>query len=427
MALASMMSASALMAERTEFTNVTFDFQNKKVAEGTIAVGQAMTFSDETGYGYDFGAGWDGKSNVPFFFSVNVPDGNYRVTVTLGSKKKAGMTTVRAESRRLFVDGQTTAKGKTATCSFIVNKRNLEYKDESGKVQKVKVKERELTKRNWDEKLTLEFNGDAPCVQQVKIEKVDCPTIYLCGNSTVVDQDYEPWASWGQMITRYLDSEVAVANYAESGETAEGFIQRGRLAKILSVMKEGDYIFVEFGHNDQKTDNKVGNGAFYNFQHNLKVFYDQARARKAQLVLCTPTRRRVFDANGKIQDTHKDYPEAVRFMANRESIPMIDLQEMTKVMYEAWGDSTSTHALVHYPANTYPNQPKALADNTHFNPFGAMQIAKCVLQGIKDLKLPLAQHILGDFTGFDPAKPEVWSEFKWNDSPFTEMEKPDGN
>ena len=423
-----LMSLPAMMQARTEFTQAVFDFSTPKDKGEVLAVTPQTTFDEERGYGYDFGRGWDGKSAAPFYFSVNVPDGNYRVTVTLGSKKRAGETTVRCESRRLFVWNEATAKGKTYSKTFVVNKRNTKYIDEKGNETAVKIKPREKTKLNWDDKLTFEFNGDAPCVQRIEIVKDDqVPTMFLCGNSTVVDQDNEPWASWGQMITYYLDDQIAVANYAESGETATSFRAAGRLAKIVSLMKEGDYIFMEFGHNDQKSDSKVGNGAFYSFQHELKYFVDYARQKGAQAVFCTPTRRRHFDDNNRIKDTHLDYPEAVIFMADREGLPYIDLQRDTKIMYEAWGPETSKHALVHYPAGTWPGQDKAFADDTHFNPFGAMQIAKLVLKGIQEKVPALAGHVLSAFDGIDPAHPADWQSFKWANAVNSEVEKPDGN
>jgi lysophospholipase L1-like esterase len=411
-------------AERVERTEYQFDFVNKKPAAGVIAVNSSTIYADSIGYGYDLQPAWDGKSNAPFYFSVNVPDGNYRVTVTLGSKRKAGVTTVRAESRRLFVESEATAKGKSVTHTFVVNKRNVWINDK----ERVKIKDREKTKLNWDDKLTLEFNGDAPCVQSIRIERDDTvPTVFLCGNSTVVDQENEPWASWGQMITRFMDDKVAIANYAESGETADGFIGRGRLKKLLTVMKPGDYIFMEFGHNDQKQDGRmVGAGAFYSFQHQLKIFIDEARKRGAQPVLVTPTMRRAFE-NGVNQATHKDYPEAIHFVAEREQLPLVDLQAMTKTFYEALGEEPSKHAFVHYPAGTYPGQTQDFADNTHFNPYGADEISKLVLLGIQKAGLPLADHINADFKGFDPAHPDDFTTFHWNDSPFVEIEKPDGN
>ena len=156
---------------------------------------------------------------------------------------------MRAESRRLFLENISTRKGEFLTYRFTVNKRNTIISDG----EKVQIKEREKNKLNWDDKLTFEFNGDAPCLASLKIEPVnDVVTVFLAGNSTVVDQDNEPWASWGQMIPRFFDEHVCFANYAESGERADTFIKAGRLKKALTQMKEGDYMFIEFGHNDQK-------------------------------------------------------------------------------------------------------------------------------------------------------------------------------
>jgi hypothetical protein len=149
-------------------------------------------YTDELGYGYDVTSAPDKKNpSTPFYFSVKVPDGNYRVTVKLGGKKNSD-TTVRAEGRRLMMDHVTTKNAKdTQDVTFVVNKRSTLIED--GKY--VKIKDREKDYLAWDEKLTLEFNGPLPAVRNIHIEKVDVPTIYLCGNSTVVDQNYEPWAS----------------------------------------------------------------------------------------------------------------------------------------------------------------------------------------------------------------------------------------
>ena len=327
-----------------------FDFtSDKKVKEGYTKVTSGTLFNEEQGYGYDLQPAWDGKSNQPFFFSVNVPDGNYKVTVTLGSKDSAGNTTVRAESRRLFIENLPTKKGETLVESFTVNKRNMYI---NGK-QKVKIKPREKNKLNWDEKLTLEFNGDAPRITSLVIERTDkVPTIFLCGNSTVVDYDNEPWAAWGQMFPRWFTDGIAIANYAESGESANTFIGAGRLKKALTQMKKGDYLFMEFGHNDQKQKGP-GKGAFYSFMYNLKIYIDEARSRGAYPVLVTPTQRRRFDKNGKIMHTHLDYPDAIRWLAEKENVPLIDLNEISRTLYEAMGEDGSKHAFVHYPANTY--------------------------------------------------------------------------
>ena len=412
--------ASSLLAQAQTFK---FDFSSdKKEQKGFTKITPSILFNNDSGYGYDFQPAWDGKSNAPFFFSVNVPDGNYRVTVTLGSKDSAGSTTVRGESRRLFIENLDTKKGELVTETFTINKRNTVIKGN----QKVKIKEREKKKLNWDDKLTLEFNGDAPRLSSLVIERVDkVPTVFLCGNSTVVDNDNEPWASWGQMIPHFFGTDVCIANYAESGESANTFIGAGRLKKALSQMKKGDYLFMEFGHNDQKQKGP-GKGAYYSFMTSLKTFIDEARARGAHPVLVTPTQRRSFDSTGHIRDTHEDYPEAMLWLATKENIPLIDLNEMTRTLYEALGTETSKRAFVHYPAGTYPGQTKAFEDNTHFNPYGAYQIAQCVIEGMKKAVPELAKHLKID-PAYNPAHPDDVNTFHWNESPFTEIEKPDGN
>lgn len=314
-------------------------------------------YSDVRGYGYDFVPTPLKGGKKPFFYSVKVPDGNYLVTVTLGGKKQAGVTTVRAENRRLFVQRLVTKKGQFVEQSFVVNKRTPRISDGDS----VKIKDREKDYMTWDDRLTLEFNGDTPLCQSIRIRPAadSVVTVYLCGNSTVVDQSREPWASWGQMIPLFFDTGIAIANYAESGETAGSFIGRGRLRQAVSKMKAGDYVFIEFGHNDQK-ESGAGKGAYFSFVTNLKTIIDEARNKGANLVLVTPTSRRQFDDNGRIKDTHGEYDDAVRWLAKKENISLIDLTQMTAVLYEAFGTENSKKAFVHYPANTFPGQTKAL-------------------------------------------------------------------
>ena len=419
-----LLALGLLVALGAEAQSFKFDFTTgKKVKEGYTKITPADRYSDEKGYGYDLIASPEEKSTAPFFFSVSVPDGNYLVTAVVGNKRMAGITTVRGESRRLFFENIETKKGELKPCTFVINKRNTHISDE----EDVRIKPRERHKLNWDDKLTLEFNGDAPQLCELVIERVEnVPTIFLCGDSTVVDQDNEPWASWGQMITRFFGEGIAFANYAESGECANTFIAAGRLKKALSQMKAGDYIFMEFSHNDQK-QRGPGKGAFYSFMTSLKTFIDEAHARGAHPVLVTPTQRRSFDEKGKIRDTHADFPDAIRWLAAKENIPLIDLHQMTRTFYEAMGVEPSKKAFVHYPAGSYPGQNRPMADNTHFNPYGAYQIAKCIIEGMKKIDLPILEHLREGYTAYDPAHPDKVEDFKWNDSPFTEIEKPDGN
>lgn len=373
----------------------------------------------------DLSKAQNAKSNAPFTRNIEVPDGNYKVTVVLGSKKKAGKTVVRAENRRLMVDEVATKKGQFKTVEFVVNKRTPEI--EKGK--RVKVKDREKNYNTWDNAINLEFTGAAPAVKEVKIERdTTATTIFLCGNSTVVDQPYEPWASWGQMIPRWFGPEVAISNNAESGLTAGSFLGSYRLDKILTMMKKGDYVICEFGHNDQK-EKMAGAGAWYNFSYNLKVFIDKVRAKGGNIIFVTPTQRRRFDdaTHSKILETHGDYPDAMRAVAKREGVPVIELHDMTRTFFETLGYENSKKALVHYPANTFPGQDKPLADNTHFNPYGAYEIAKMVVMGMKQLNLPIVKYLRSDWKDFNPAQPDDYNKFVWYNSVQQDVTKPDGN
>ena len=210
---------------------------------------QQPQYSDAIGYGYDVMTAPTKESQKPFFFSVKVPDGNYHVIVTLGSSKRKAQTVVRAESRRLLLEQTTTDKGKFKTYTFVVNKRSPLIDGNTNVV----LKPREKDYLDWDNRLTFEFNGPTPAVKTIDIRPdTTAVTIFLCGNSTVVDQAKEPWASWGQMIPRWFDASIAISNHAESGLSATSFINQRRLDKVVSMMRSGDYVLCEFGHNDQK-------------------------------------------------------------------------------------------------------------------------------------------------------------------------------
>ena len=159
----------------------------------------------------------------------------------------------------------------------------------------------------------------------------------------------------------------------------------------------------------------------------MKIFIDEARAKGAYPILVTPTSRRRFDENGKSVNTHGDYPDAVRWVAAKENVPLIELNGMTATLFNALGVDNSTKAFVHYPAGTFPGQTKALKDNTHFSTYGAYEVAKCVIEGMKKADLEIVKYLRPDYKGFDPAQPDSFESFKWNLRSFTENEKPDGN
>ena len=390
---------------------LTFDFDLTK---------SLPAYNEADGYGYDV-LPVPKESGVPFYFSVRVPDGNYLVRVELGGRKQSS-TTIRAEGRRLMIEkAETRGKKETLTVAFVVNKRAPLIEGD----KLVKIKDREKGTLTWDDRLTLEFNGANPSVKSIHIEPApDVPTIYLCGNSTVVDQCYEPWASWGQMITRWFGPQVAISNHAESGLTARTFIGSYRLDKILTTLKAGDYVFVEFGHNDEK-EKRPGDGAWYHYQYELKRFVDMVRGKGAEIVFCTPTQRRAFEDNKMtLKNTHGDFPAAMKQVAEREQVPLIDLNLMTKTLFETLGFEGSKQTLVHYPKEMYGRE---LADNTHFNPYGAYEVAKCVVMGMKQLGLPMVKYLREEWQDFDPSHPDDVTLFEWFPSSMVDMVKPDGN
>jgi lysophospholipase L1-like esterase len=191
-------------------------------------------------------------------------------------------------------------------------------------------------------------------------------------------------------------------------------------------MRPKDYVFIEFGHNDEKIKGE-DNGAWGLYTHSLKEFITKFREKGGIPILVTPTQRRAFNDDGSLKPTHGDFPDAMRKVAIDLQVPLIDVTKMTTDMYESWGDEPSRKAFVQYPANTFPRQTEKLEDNTHFNSFGANEIAKCVVQGIKDLKLDIAQYLKPDLPTYSPKKPDNFSDWTLPRSIRFENTKPDGN
>jgi lysophospholipase L1-like esterase len=419
-------------------TSYKFFFGAGKTAKDFIKVDPSTTYSKETGYGFDFGtkpvsidrggrnplkAGFC-TSEKPFYFSIYLPEGNYNVTITMGDTKGASITTVKTESRRLMLEKVQTKPGKFETRTFTINTRIPQI---AGIDEKVGLKPRELNKLDWDDKLTFEFSDLHPCIATLEITKVeDAITVYLAGNSTVVDQDEEPWASWGQMIPKYFKQGVAISNQAESGLSLGSFLGTKRLKKVLSTMKAGDYLFIEFGHNDQK-EKGPDDGAFKSYSERFRTFISETRNKGGIPVIVTSTNRRTFGEDGKLTNSLGDYPDAARQIAKELNVPLIDLNAMTKTFYEALGSDNSKKAFVIYPANSFPDQPQAFNDNTHFNGYGAYELAKCIIEGIKANNLGITRFLVDGLTTFNPAMPDNPDTFSLPRSPKSSVVKPDGN
>jgi len=384
-----------------------FAFGAGKTAPDAIQISPANRYSPALGYGFEPGANLIAEpqaisSTNPFYFSVKLPEGNYRVTATLGDQAGDSSTTVKVELRRLMLEKIRTTPAKMAERTFMVNLRTPLISASNH----VHLKAREQTSEiwDWDDKLTLEFNGSRPCVSGLRIEKAEVPTVFLIGDSTVCDQPAEPWNSWGQMLPRFFKPEIAVANHAESGETVADSLRAQRFEKIFSLLKPGDYLFVQFGHNDQKS--KAAD-ALEVYQSDLKAVVERTRKLGGTPVLITSMERK----GGLDHDTLAGYPDAVRAVAKTEGCALIDLHAMSRILYHALGNDLGL----------------AFQDGTHHNNYGSYELAKCVVAGIKQAGLPLAKSIADDFGDFDPAKPDPVAAFEIPPSPMVSKEKPLGN
>ncbi len=409
---------------QTARTGLKFRFGTEAAGPGVSRVAPDSLYTSTLGYGFEPGAKLtagkpEGKgaarsgyctSDQPFYFSVALPEGNYRVTVTLGDPKNASSTTVKAELRRLMLENVSAAPGAVVTRSFTVNVRTPALP--GGGAVRLKTREKTSELWNWDEKLTLEFNGSHVCLHSLDIVPANpVKTLFLLGDSTVCDQPQEPWNSWGQMLPRFFGTDVAVANHAESGESLRSALGAKRLDKVVSAMKPGDYLFIQFGHNDMKEKGE-GVGAFTTYKASLKHFVAEARKHGGLPVLITPMHRKSLDADGKVTNTLGDYPEAVRQAAKEENVPLIDLNAMSKTLYEALGRQ---------------NIGKAFQDGTHHNNYGSYEMARCIVEGIRQNHLALAPFLAADVLPFDPAHPDSPETFQMAVSPGSTTLKPDGN
>jgi lysophospholipase L1-like esterase len=428
-AIAVLLTFISLYIKGQNEINYKFSFGPDNVP-GYIRVDPLRTYSPETKYGFDFGTypntvdrGGNNTvrsgfctSHEPFFFSVALPEGNYDIRIITGDMRDSTFTTVRTESRRLLFERIVTLPGRFRVLEATVNLRVPEI---AGTNDRVIKKPRELYKLDWDEKLTFEFTDSRPCICSLEITRSDkAVTIFLAGNSTVVDQDDDPWASWGQMFPRFLRKGVAVANHAESGLSLGTFVSSNRLRKILSLARPGDYLFIEFGHNDQK-EKGPDDGAFKSFSERMRLFVNEFRKAGGIPVIVSPANRRSFGNDGKIINSLGEYPEAAKLVAKEMNVPFIDLNNMTKILYESLGNEESKKLFVIYPANSFPWEPNALNDNTHFNSYGAYELAKCIIRGISGNNLGIEKFLVKGYIQFDPSKPDDYPSFSLPVSPHS--------
>ncbi len=371
-----------------------FEFGPAKPDTVAFAVADYDVYTIEKGFGFDYGTA--PGADTPFFFSVKVPEGNYRVTITLGDAAGESDTTIRSESGHIHGVNVRTESGRFETRTFYANVRRPEIQPPAppnapGEPKVHMFLRGEAEARHWDEKLTIEFNGQRPRVASLKIVKDDrVPTLFMAGDSTVGDPRRGPGGNWPTQLCQFLKPEIAVCNSAEGGETSKSFITGQRFDKVLSQMKAGDFFLIQFAHNDSKPQwPQSYTEPATSFKAYLGVYLAETKRRGATLVLVTPMERR---SNG---DTVGPWARAMREFAQENNVPLIDQWAMSKEMWTALG----------------PKVSDAFADQTHLSGYGGYLLAKNIVRGIKAGVPALAKFIVDDYRDMDPSQPEPAPEY----------------
>ncbi|MET9892966.1 rhamnogalacturonan acetylesterase [Streptomyces sp. NPDC006465] len=223
-------------------------------------------------------------------------------------------------------------------------------------------------------------------------------TVHIAGDSTAAQKyaDAAPETGWGMALPFFLGQDIAVANHAVNGRSSKSFIDEGRLGAILEVIRPGDLLLVQFGHNDEKTaDPTRYTEPWTTYQDCLRQYLDGARAKGARPVLATPVERRKFDADGNAVPTHGDYPVSMRALAADEHVALLDIQALSITLWQRLGVEET---------KKYFNWTTTEQDNTHFNPPGAIAVARLVAAGL------LHRRVLAprDVRRLDAEIPESW-------------------
>jgi len=218
--------------------------------------------------------------------------------------------------------------------------------------------------------------------------------IFTIGDSTMATKKPEvfPETGWCQVLPEFLDNTVTVHNHAVNGRSSKSFIDEGRWQLVLDSLQPGDVLFIQFGHNDQKeNDSTRYTSPRGTYSENLERFVNEARSKGAEPILFTSIVRRKFDEDGKLVDTHGDYPSAVRQVAQKLNVPLVDLQKLTENWINKLGDEGSKAMYLYIEPNE--NYPEGRKDDTHLSVEGAKNVARLAMEECKRQKLDFSDRI----------------------------------
>ena len=325
----------------------------------------------------------DAKSNSTFrqfdWSDDSLGAGNYDVSIPLGNPKRETVNFIKFAGRRLAADRIVTQPGETVNYTF------------TARVPDPFTKNRGLELSVF----TCGVNDETHVLEPQVIPAPNAHTIYLCGDSTVTDQQKEPWGSWGQILPAFTKRGWAVSNFARSGLALKTFEGEGRLKRIFEHLRKGDWVVIQFGHNDQKI---AGEEPENGYTRRLNDWIDRIRAKGASVVLVTPVERRRFDENsGEHQGkTLAGYAEAVKSVAAAKKVPLIDLNDASYRMHAKMGAKGSMKIQCN-------NRGKI--DNTHHNIYGAYEMARIVAAGLAEIPT-VKDAIREQYRSFNPENPD---------------------
>ncbi len=311
------------------------------------------------------------SGTAPIKCSFSVAPGNYDVTVELGSTTKAANTSVSVEARRQILDPVSTTAGQIVRTTATVNVRSPEGQPtgQGG---------------NGTPGLQITFSGTAPAIGALAVTPATAPLVaYLAGDSTVCDQPTAPYTGWGQYLPTRLRNGAVVANYGDSGESSGSFLSNSALfPRMKPLIRSRDLVFIQLGHNDKETTATA-------FRDNLTRLVNGVRERGGVPVLMTPPVRRLFSGTKltgtalHVNNRGVDLPAVIRALGRSASVPVIDLTAKSRTLVETMGPSASQALFL----------TREAGDNTHFSARGGSEMANLVVQGVRELNLPLAGYL----------------------------------
>lgn len=353
------------------------DFGLMEAEPGYTKVYPDTMYTTERGFGFTSGSAVYGRSRggedrlrsdccIPrrAKFQLDLPDGLYRISILTGDSLADTHTVVLAGAAKYVLAPLQTFAGQWIRESFSL--------------------------RVTGGQLLLSFSGAAPRINALEIEEdTESLVLFLAGDSTVTDQGEAgyPYAGWGQLLPLLFKPGVAVDNRAISGRSSKSFVDEGHLQRIAEALRPRDYLFIQFGHNDSKSDEARYTEPFTTYKEHLLLMIDTARQAGAFPVLVTSMHRRRFDQDGRIINTHGEYLTAMKELVAAEDVPLIDLEAKSRRLFEEYGPEKCKELFMWSYPGEYIQHPAGVQDNTHFQVHGARLLAELVVEGIREAGL----------------------------------------